>query len=225
MSTQPSTTLTQLQRQVILTLAKGATVKDAADAAGLHRTTIYHWIKNSQEFDDAFGAAQALHLAELSDRMEELTTISISTLREILQDPKAPPAVRLRAALAVLKANFFPDPNFNRKSLGPHMVTGVNDNPSDPPEIIEKIEKAQEASSTAPFNTVENVEIVENVDFSKQTQFAKQTQPSKQTQIVPRNALCPCGSGQKFKRCCGRDAPAVLFPASFNPASRARHVS
>src|SRR6185503_3189879 len=105
MSTQPSTTLTQLQRQVILTLAKGATVKDAADAAGLHRTTIYNWIKNSQEFDDAFGAAQALHLAELSDRMEELTTISISTLREILQDPKAPPAVRLRAALAVLKAN------------------------------------------------------------------------------------------------------------------------
>jgi AcrR family transcriptional regulator len=222
MSTQPKTTLTELQRQVILTLAKGATVKDAADAAGLHRTTIYNWIKNSQEFDDAFGAAQALHLAELSDRMEELTTISISTLREILQDPKAPPAVRLRAALAVLKANFFPDPNFNRKSLGPHMVTRVSDSPSDPPEIIEKIEKAQEASATAPVNpveTVETVEIVENVDLAKQTQFAKQTQ------ITPRNALCPCGSGQKFKRCCGRTAPAVLSPENGNPASRARHVA
>jgi hypothetical protein len=27
---------------------------------------------------------------------------------------------------------------------------------------------------------------------------------------VPRNAACPCGSGLKFKRCCGRSAPPVL---------------
>ncbi len=33
------------------------------------------------------------------------------------------------------------------------------------------------------------------------------TAPPSQT---PRNALCPCGSGQKFKRCCGKSAPPVL---------------
>ena len=27
---------------------------------------------------------------------------------------------------------------------------------------------------------------------------------------TPRNAACPCGSGQKYKRCCGRNAPPVL---------------
>jgi hypothetical protein len=27
---------------------------------------------------------------------------------------------------------------------------------------------------------------------------------------VPRNAPCPCGSGQKYKRCCGQNAPPVL---------------
>jgi hypothetical protein len=27
---------------------------------------------------------------------------------------------------------------------------------------------------------------------------------------TPRNAECPCGSGLKHKRCCGKDAPAVL---------------
>jgi len=27
---------------------------------------------------------------------------------------------------------------------------------------------------------------------------------------TPRNSLCPCGSGQKYKRCCGRNAPPVL---------------
>lgn len=30
---------------------------------------------------------------------------------------------------------------------------------------------------------------------------------------TPRNSPCPCGSGQKHKRCCGRNAPPVLgFP-------------
>jgi hypothetical protein len=27
---------------------------------------------------------------------------------------------------------------------------------------------------------------------------------------VPRNAPCPCGSGEKYKRCCGKNAPPVL---------------
>ena len=39
----------------------------------------------------------------------------------------------------------------------------------------------------------------------------KQTHPDPQT---PRNALCPCHSGQKFKRCCGRNAPPVLQAAA-----------
>jgi hypothetical protein len=46
--------------------------------------------------------------------------------------------------------------------------------------------------------------------------FCKTSEPAPQT---PRNALCPCRSGQKFKRCCGRNAPAVLT-ASQNPALR-----
>ncbi|MGJ5818760.1 SEC-C domain-containing protein [Paludibaculum fermentans] len=31
---------------------------------------------------------------------------------------------------------------------------------------------------------------------------------------TPRNAPCPCGSGEKYKRCCGRHAPAVLSPGN-----------
>ena len=29
---------------------------------------------------------------------------------------------------------------------------------------------------------------------------------------TPRNASCPCGSSEKFKRCCGKNAPPVLSP-------------
>jgi uncharacterized protein YecA (UPF0149 family) len=31
---------------------------------------------------------------------------------------------------------------------------------------------------------------------------------------IGRNATCPCNSGQKYKRCCGRNAPAILYQAA-----------
>lgn len=36
--------------------------------------------------------------------------------------------------------------------------------------------------------------------------------PSTAAPCTSRNALCPCGSGLKFKRCCGTGAPPKLFP-------------
>jgi uncharacterized protein YecA (UPF0149 family) len=41
---------------------------------------------------------------------------------------------------------------------------------------------------------------------AKQTQF-ELVKPA----LSPRGAPCPCKSGQKYKRCCGRNAPPVLF--------------
>ena len=32
--------------------------------------------------------------------------------------------------------------------------------------------------------------------------------------FTPRNASCPCGSGNKYKRCCGKNAPPVLNQAA-----------
>jgi uncharacterized protein YchJ len=51
-------------------------------------------------------------------------------------------------------------------------------------------------------------------DFEALLERAQNTTPeiTKQTQPIPqpRNSPCPCGSGQKHKRCCGRNAPPVL---------------
>ncbi len=43
------------------------------------------------------------------------------------------------------------------------------------------------------------------------SEITKQTQSPEAT---PRNAACPCGSGVKYKRCCGQNAPAVLQNAA-----------
>ena len=45
----------------------------------------------------------------------------------------------------------------------------------------------------------------------QETRFAKQTQSeSTKSASVPRSAPCPCKSGQKYKRCCGKNAAPVL---------------
>ena len=45
-------------------------------------------------------------------------------------------------------------------------------------------------------------------DSAKQSQ----TEPAK-TAPIPRSAPCPCKSGEKYKRCCGKNAPPVLMSA------------
>ena len=35
---------------------------------------------------------------------------------------------------------------------------------------------------------------------------------AQRTNVIPRNAPCPCKSGEKYKRCCGKQAPPVLNP-------------
>jgi uncharacterized protein YchJ len=41
-----------------------------------------------------------------------------------------------------------------------------------------------------------------------------QTAQAQQPAPIPRNAPCPCKSGEKYKRCCGRAAPRVLRRAA-----------
>jgi preprotein translocase subunit SecA len=38
---------------------------------------------------------------------------------------------------------------------------------------------------------------------------AAPAKPTAQPRNTPRNAPCPCNSGQKFKRCCGKETPIV----------------
>jgi hypothetical protein len=47
-----------------------------------------------------------------------------------------------------------------------------------------------------------------------QTPSAERTQSAAPIpSAIARNALCPCNSGRKYKRCCGENAPAILHAA------------
>ena len=95
--------LSPVQAQVIEALAQGQTVSAAAEKAGVHRTTIHHWIRTEPQFQAAVRIAQAEYSAELNDGIRELAARALLTLHDLLQDPTTPPAVRLKTALAILQ--------------------------------------------------------------------------------------------------------------------------
>jgi len=105
-------TLLPAQAQVVTALAQGQSVTAAAKQAGVHRDTIYQWLKSQLEFKTAVENARTEYVAVLSDGMRDLAARAIETLKELLDDPKTPAAVRLRTALAILQRPQFPEPGW-----------------------------------------------------------------------------------------------------------------
>jgi SEC-C motif/Homeodomain-like domain len=176
--------LSPVQAQVIAALAQGRTVTATAQEAGLHRNTIYNWL-HDPAFQAAADEAQREYVATLSDGMRDLAALAVETLRSLLEDPKTPPAVRLRTALAVLQRPHFPD-------RGWHL-----------PERIEDPREQQVVDNLA--------EIKADYDAMRMTDAIQASTvgqvPDLPETPIARNAPCPCGSGLKYKRCCGAASP------------------
>ncbi|MFN3322010.1 MAG: SEC-C metal-binding domain-containing protein [Bryobacteraceae bacterium] len=165
--------LTPSQLRAIQALAAGATVTAAAEAAEVHRDTIYEWRRSRPAFASAVAGAKAACEAQLHEQLAALAHLALAALQQLLQDSSTPPAVRLRAALAVLRR-----PHFEHKDWNiPVPAEPLSDSHGQP--------AAPEAGG-APRRIVE--------------------------ESTPRNGPCPCGSGRKYKRCHGQDAPPMLYP-------------
>ena len=181
-SPDPAAILSPAQAQVIATLAQGRTVTAAAHEAGIHRNTIYNWL-DEPAFKTAADEAQREYVAILSDGMRDLAALALETLRSLLVDPKTPPAVRLRTALAVLERPHFPQ-------RGWHL-----------PERIEEPREQQVVDNLA--------EIKADYDAMRMTDAMEASEKRSKPAEAPapsRNAPCPCGSGIKYKRCCAKAA-------------------
>ena len=94
--------LSPVQVQVVAALADGRSVTRAAADAGIHRTTIHKWIRTSADFRKAVDEARDYFYSQINDQLNELSTVALDTLRQLLTGPDTPPSVRLQAALAVL---------------------------------------------------------------------------------------------------------------------------
>ena len=101
------------QAQVIAFLAQGRSVTAAALEAGTHRTTIYNWLRHEPAFKTAAENARREYGRTLNDQLRDLSARALETLRNLLDDPNIPAAIRLKAALAVLDRPRFPHPGWN----------------------------------------------------------------------------------------------------------------
>ena len=72
--------------------------------------------------------------------------------------------------------------------------------------------KSEPISDTVPpsINEAES-RLHAQIEAEERRELADFAQRTKQ---IPRNAPCPCKSGEKYKRCCGKEAPPVLNQAA-----------
>ena len=184
--------LSPAQAQVIAALAQGRTITDAARDAGIHRTTIHHWFRTEPLFKSSFEEAQREYVETLHDGMRDLAARAVETLRSLLDDPNTPPAVRLRTALAVLQRPRFPKPGW---------------------QLPERIETPREQEVVDQLVEIEaDYRAMRMSEALQKNAQQKQEEPPPAATPIARSAPCPCGSGNKYKRCCGR-ASAGKFMA------------
>jgi transposase-like protein len=191
----PDPSLTPQQHHVLSLLAEGHSIIDAAEAVGIHRNTIRNWRRCVPAFAREIEFAVREQALVWHEQAIQLAPLAAKTLSDILNDSTASPALRLRASLAVLKVAADPQP----RSLRPF--------PTVPAEMeavqgeILKFRAAMERQTEG-----------QNVRAATTPIPAQScTMPIRRASEPGRNTPCPCGSGQKFKRCCAqlRTTPAT----------------
>jgi hypothetical protein len=176
----PDPTLTPQQHQVISLLADGHSIIGAAAAAGISRNTIRNWRRCVPAFARELEFATREQALAWHEQALLLALIATKTISDILNDPEASPALRLRAAITILKMAADPQPKPLRA-----MPTAAAEMEAAHGELL-----AFRANSTSPEH-----------------QIPAQSCTTTPIRLAPepgRNSPCPCGSGQKYKRCCSQ---------------------
>ena len=105
--------LSGAQARAAALLAHGYSITHAAADIGVHRSTIHAWLKTAAPFQAALKEARKEFTEHLKDELRDLSGAALETLRNLFAAPDTPPAVRLKAALAVLERPGFPAPGWH----------------------------------------------------------------------------------------------------------------
>jgi uncharacterized protein YecA (UPF0149 family) len=194
---QPNTELTPIQLTLLNYVTRGWSILQAAqeaptanaDPTELSWATVMEWNRTIPEFRLALDQAIECRALLSRERAYELSYEALQVLPKLLRDEKASTSVRLRASLAVIK-------------MATH---GMSKHGA---EAKHKPAPEQQPQAEPKSETAENSEIVNKVHKAAQSQ-------SVGLSVEPgRNSVCPCGSGAKFKRCCGNPAPTTAAQQS-----------
>jgi AcrR family transcriptional regulator len=104
----PFSKLSPLQAKVAIALAHGGTLSEVANSCGIHRVTIYRWMKSLRVFETAVEQERAEYALALRDDLRELSERALRTLSAILDDPRASASTRARVAMFIMQRNESP---------------------------------------------------------------------------------------------------------------------
>lgn len=195
----PDPALTPHQHQVLALLAEGHTLTHAAKVVGLHRNTIRNWRRAVPAFARETEFAVREQALVWHEQSLELAPRAAEVLHDTLHNPDIKPHLRLRAALAVLKIAADPQP---RPLIA--LPTAAAEMEAAHGEVL-----AWQAGHSMA-RTALRQGVVHNRENENRAQSCTIT-PIRRAPEPARNSTCPCGSGQKFKRCCGD--PATEYSA------------
>ena len=168
--------LTPVQSNVLAGLLAGKSVSAVARENDIHRSTIYAGRREHPYFNVALAEARSHHRTAIFDFVQDLAEQALETVAALLESEDN--SLRLRAAQMILR------------------VAGPAELPKDARsdlefEMFANSVMAKESPSMPPPGAPQPAE----VDTIRQNSTLS-SQPS-------RNSRCACGSGLKFKRCCG----------------------
>lgn len=93
--------LSAVQHRAVLALLERPTVKDAAEAAGVHKATLYRWLQE-EGFQAVYHGARRELLRHVAARLQQISGEAVETLREVMADRTQQGASRVGAARTVL---------------------------------------------------------------------------------------------------------------------------
>ncbi len=197
MSPQP---FTAAQSKVLVHISAGSTLKAAAEAAGVHRNTILHWRRNLPGFRAAWEQSHYDQMMQVRDEVLPLAPLAVTAIREILENPAAPPALRLRAALAVHKIISTPPPAQPERD-------GIELEATLPEAAAPMCALTVEIPAQSCTTPLQTKAVPQRIDCAPPSKTVHSPAPS--TSKTGRNEPCPCRSGRKFKHCCSGKAIAA----------------
>ena len=188
MNPQPAPDLPAIQANVLAGLLSGQGVAAVARENNIHRSTIYNWQRQNTRFAYTINQARSRHNEVIFDGLQDIAEQAVETLRHLVTSDTVAPSVRLRAVQTVLKG-------VNAAQPQPRLKEDL---------AIEALCDALEPRSAVRQPT--------QIDTSRQISTVSTNRPAPAPRLpitpitstkVGRNEPCPCGSGLKYKRCCG----------------------
>src|ERR1051326_3206307 len=137
----PPLSLSPVQERVALSLGSGLTITGAAQEAGLHRATLYRWLKTHPGFAAAVQQARTEFILARRDDLHYLSNRAMETLLAILDNPRSSPAVLLRASMFILQRS-------ETRGKGWCMPTSLPE-----PELLETTDIPEPASNEMQHET------------------------------------------------------------------------